>query len=729
VECWRPACITIGVRILPSATTATLAAQSSAQTALTGDSFAVVLSAASEEAVSAQPAGGSAAKEQSAQGSAGRGTGRQAEAQAAPAQSNANSRTSAARRSDDRTESQVDETSGDEKSINPQLGQRSSVVTGRNWSPTLIVTSLQSPAASIAASAANSTPLIAALTTWTASTLSAPIAGVPQQHIPGDKLTGSTAQTRTDEQVVSRKNGGQSSFQVRPFRENGTSAGSAAIPQAIPISALDAQIVTQQENGQSSEGGSFAVSARTATVETVIALRDLPQSSATQATSDAGMPDAASAKTASVLAATASLDVQQLPATQSRSNVTTPETASTRTASVPAATVPNDLPRSAVARSTSDAATPEAASAKATNFQAVTASHEMPQSAPAPSTLNAAAPEREQSSQGPRTPAMPADSTIDSGTSAPAAPNGVPGTGSAAVEFAAATMLQQSIALPVPAIPLLNPAVLSSKGSGIGAANNTTQMTDSNAVKPTNYAPASAANAGTSKAKDDASGPADAPNHNPQNAQSDPSQSAATTPKVQDIAATHPQVQTVASPTVTHEAAIAPRGPDVSASASHLGTTREAAPAAIDPEGVEAAPTSSGVSAAKLVQAMSESEMHIGLSSNSFGDISIRTSVTNHQMLAQISLDHSELSQAISAHVSSVQAKLSDDYGLRASIQVNNFPSSHSGEPGNSSPKERNAAAAALSGGSVAAQEEERIGMGQEAFASAGNGTRLDIRA
>ena len=117
-----------------------------------------------------------------------------------------------------------------------------------------------------------------------------------------------------------------------------------------------------------------------------------------------------------------------------------------------------------------------------------------------------------------------------------------------------------------------------------------------------------------------------------------------------------------------------------------------------------------------LMQAMSESEMHIGLSSSGFGDISIRTSVSNHQMLAQISLDHSELSQAISAHVSSVQAKLSDDYGLRASIEINNLPSSHSGEPGGSSQREKGAVAASLPGESTAAQGEERSGVGQEVW-------------
>jgi hypothetical protein len=137
----------------------------------------------------------------------------------------------------------------------------------------------------------------------------------------------------------------------------------------------------------------------------------------------------------------------------------------------------------------------------------------------------------------------------------------------------------------------------------------------------------------------------------------------------------------------------------------------------------------SGISAAKLMQTISESEMRLGLSSSGFGDISIRTSVSNHQLLAQISLDHTELSQAISAHVSSLQSKLGDEYGLRASIEINNFASPHSGEQGHSSQKEKGAAAGISSAAEAVVPGGEVNGLNPEVFVSAANGTRLDIRA
>jgi hypothetical protein len=137
----------------------------------------------------------------------------------------------------------------------------------------------------------------------------------------------------------------------------------------------------------------------------------------------------------------------------------------------------------------------------------------------------------------------------------------------------------------------------------------------------------------------------------------------------------------------------------------------------------------SGINAAKLIQTMSESEMRVGLSSSTFGDISIRTSISNHQMLAQISLDHSELSQAISSHVSSVQTKLGDEYGLRASIEVNNLASPHSGEPGHPSRREKATPDGSLPAQTVTYSGEEGSNLSQEGIVSAGNETRLDIRA
>lgn len=78
----------------------------------------------------------------------------------------------------------------------------------------------------------------------------------------------------------------------------------------------------------------------------------------------------------------------------------------------------------------------------------------------------------------------------------------------------------------------------------------------------------------------------------------------------------------------------------------------------------------SGVNAARVIQTMGQAEMRVQMRSEEFGDISIRTSISNQQMQAQISVDHSVLSQTLSTHVPTVQARLGEEYGLHASIEI-----------------------------------------------------------
>jgi hypothetical protein len=86
-------------------------------------------------------------------------------------------------------------------------------------------------------------------------------------------------------------------------------------------------------------------------------------------------------------------------------------------------------------------------------------------------------------------------------------------------------------------------------------------------------------------------------------------------------------------------------------------------------DGLEAAGTS-GINSAKLIQTLSETQMQVGMRSAEFGDISIRTAVSQQQMVAQITVDHGELGRAILQHLPAAQTKLGDDLGVRAAIQV-----------------------------------------------------------
>ncbi len=136
----------------------------------------------------------------------------------------------------------------------------------------------------------------------------------------------------------------------------------------------------------------------------------------------------------------------------------------------------------------------------------------------------------------------------------------------------------------------------------------------------------------------------------------------------------------------------------------------------------------SGINTARLIQSMSESEMCVGMHSVEFGEISVRASVSQQQMLAQISTEHVGLSAAISAHIPSIQEKFGNDYGLHASIQVNHGGASFSDERGKSSQREQRASVLTPdSVNSVALAEIERLAA--RVTPTTGDGYRLDIRA
>ncbi|MFZ0745678.1 MAG: hypothetical protein WAM85_14800 [Terracidiphilus sp.] len=111
-----------------------------------------------------------------------------------------------------------------------------------------------------------------------------------------------------------------------------------------------------------------------------------------------------------------------------------------------------------------------------------------------------------------------------------------------------------------------------------------------------------------------------------------------------------------------------------------------------------------------------------------FGEISVRTSVSQQQMLAQISTEHFDLGAAISAHIPSIQEKLGNDFGLHASIQVNHGGASFSEGRGQSPQSEQKASVLALEPvSSVVPAEIETLAARMSPMA--GDGYRLDIRA
>ncbi len=204
---------------------------------------------------------------------------------------------------------------------------------------------------------------------------------------------------------------------------------------------------------------------------------------------------------------------------------------------------------------------------------------------------------------------------------------------------------------------------------------------------------------------------------------------AAATPVV--TGAQSAQTQTVPNHEPVHDAAMAARTADGAADGLRESQSRgdAAGPAAEVDEVVPA----TGIHTASVMQAMGGTEMRVGMHSAEFGDISIRTSVSPQQMQTQISVDHGDLGQAITAHASLVQARFQEQYGMQASIHVNQQGSASSGEPGGSAQREQQGFVRSVGNEGDAPADEAEISLGQLAIAGAGNGPgangRLDIRA
>jgi len=147
-----------------------------------------------------------------------------------------------------------------------------------------------------------------------------------------------------------------------------------------------------------------------------------------------------------------------------------------------------------------------------------------------------------------------------------------------------------------------------------------------------------------------------------------------------------------------------------------------------DPSQSGAVQGSSGINSARLIQSLGETEMRVGMHSSEFGDISVRTSVSQQQMSAQISVDHSALSAAISARIPSMQERFGNEHGVQASIQIHQGGASFGdGREQSSQREQKSAFRHAPIDNAPAGIEAELSAL--RAPPGAGDEYRLDIRA
>jgi hypothetical protein len=249
----------------------------------------------------------------------------------------------------------------------------------------------------------------------------------------------------------------------------------------------------------------------------------------------------------------------------------------------------------------------------------------------------------------------------------------------------------------------------------------------------TTDAASSKATDGASNTKSGATGTADTAWHaandsqNAQSLQADASKTGAgiDISRAVENAAAQTTLQTVLTPGGSHESAAAHRATAGAPDPAHAGKAQDL-PASAHLTAGEGTPAS-GINSAKLIQTMGETEMHVGMHSAEFGDISIRTSLSQQQMVTQISLDHNDLSQVISSHLSTVQAKLGEEYGLHASIEINNQGAPLSGGQGGSPHRDQQLPGRSSSGGGAGAAARSESVSSVVGLSSAGSGHGLDI--
>jgi hypothetical protein len=256
--------------------------------------------------------------------------------------------------------------------------------------------------------------------------------------------------------------------------------------------------------------------------------------------------------------------------------------------------------------------------------------------------------------------------------------------------------------------------------------SSATKTTDAATAATSTGASSSGAIAGTVKSSSASQAIAPITTSAPSGQHTQADASAATTVAVKTVEASA-TISTAASPSMQHAAATSgaiPQGATKvageSAHTSELARSVSGAPEANETVSV------SGINTAKVIQSMGETEMHVGMRSAEFGEISIRTAVSQQQMLAQISVDHSDLGSTIAAHLPAMQAKLGNEYGLHASVEVTQGGTSFTGNGNQSAPRQQKSFAQAVAVEHAATNSEID---NQSVRVSADGAQRLDIQA
>lgn len=116
---------------------------------------------------------------------------------------------------------------------------------------------------------------------------------------------------------------------------------------------------------------------------------------------------------------------------------------------------------------------------------------------------------------------------------------------------------------------------------------------------------------------------------------------------------------TPATPVAVSATKAAVEGAGKAVDASHISASSA---------GVDASETAplNAIQSAQLLQRASHSEMRVGLHSQEFGSITIRTASSGQSLAAQISVEHADLARAVAAHLPEMQSRM----GMNHSVEL-----------------------------------------------------------
>ncbi len=198
---------------------------------------------------------------------------------------------------------------------------------------------------------------------------------------------------------------------------------------------------------------------------------------------------------------------------------------------------------------------------------------------------------------------------------------------------------------------------------------------------------------------------------------------------------------TVQAPGAAQAAAVLvqPAPPSSDAAQQAAGSSRQQGPAsAADtlPTGAEVSGTTPdghalpSINTARVIDSMQGSEMRVGMHSVEFGNVSVSTMLNRQSIAAQISFEHMDLGKALTAHVPSIEARLSSEYGMQAKVEIRDQSLASGGQSGQDQDRQPSGRGTSGAGTALSASGSGSIsGVPESVTGFANEGTRLDIQA